>query len=481
MTASKPSTSVEDHKSEVSALAMVSSNFTKRLDGLPSKVQAKIFAYMIPQAVDLDFLGCNPAKWPKKPSTTFMLTSLPGVIDKINTQILNQTCFNFKSSTPRKAPVIHGCDVALALLNHIKPAHVGHIRTITCDLDWHNKESASMLLQMLAKLATQPSRAINDIRFEFEAAPGVRRSKKGVVSKTFGFTLKGLIGLKITIFVVGLNRLPDADEFAVRMNQWFQRHHKLTSTPVNFLNRLPLEVKLMIYRNLPLAKWEVNHNPMHTVARKAIQGIKGFDSYDSNTVLPSSSLPLLMVNYQMSEEILPVLYGCSSLELETSSRWRHERNATRNGNDKATWITRRLHGLGSKAKFIKKVTIVIEMYSPRSRSYSREYTPSLKAVLDKVEECCDFQLADGYRTLPNDEIPIVSVLWKAEIRRRCFLIRLPTRRNTELMVEVQTDFGYEAPGSLAYDSQCQVVREGFKHSVNGMRFKLDDFGSMIPA
>ena len=460
---------------------MASSNFTKRLDGLPSKVRAKIFAYMIPHPVDLEFLGFNPAKWPKKPSTTFMLTSLPGVIDSINTQVLNQTCFNFKSSTPRKGPVIHGCEVALAFLNHIKPAYVGHIRTITCDLDWHNKESASMLLQMLAKLATQPSRVINDIRFEFEAAPGAKRSKKGVVSKTFGFTLKGLIGLKITIFVVGLSRLPDADEFAVRMNQWFQRHHKLTSTPVDFLDRLPLEVKLMIYRNLPLAKWEVIHDPMHTVARKSTHKPRQFDPYDSNIVLPSSSLPLLMVNHQMSKEILPVLYGCGSLELEASSKWRHERNTTRNGNDKATWITRRLHGLGSKAKLIKKVKIIIEKYSPRSTSYSREYTPSIQAVMDKVEECCDFQLADGYRTLPNDGIPIISVLWKAEVRRRCFLIRLPTRRNTELTVEVQTDFGYEAPGSLAYDSQVQIVREGFKHSVNGMRFKLDDFGSVIPA
>ena len=101
--------------------------------------------------------------------------------------------------------------------------------------------------------------------------------------------------------------------------------------------------------------------------------------------------------------------------------------------------------------------------------------------MDKIDECCNFQLADGFRTLPNDEIPIVSVTWAREIRRRCFLIRLPTRGNTELMVEVQTDFSYEAPGSVAYDSQVQVVREGYKHSVNGMRFKIDDFGAIIPA
>jgi hypothetical protein len=262
-----------------------------------------------------------------------------------------------------------------------------------------------MLLQMLAKLATQPSRVINDIRFEFEAAPGAKRSKKGIISKTFG-----LIGLKITISVVGLSRLPDADEFAVRMNQWSQRQHTLTSTPIDFLNRLPLEVKVMIYRNLPLAKWEVIHDPMHTIAQESIHKPRQFIPYDSNIVLPSSSLPLLIVNHQMREEILPVLYGCGSLKLEASFKWRSERDATRNENDKATWITRRLHGLGSKAKLIKKVKIIIEKYSPRSTSYSREYTPSIQAVMDKVEECCDFQLADGYRTLPNDRIPIISVL-----------------------------------------------------------------------
>jgi hypothetical protein len=123
MTASTPS--IEDNESEVSALVVVSSNFTKRLDGLPSEVRAKIFAYIIPHLVDLEFLGFNPAKRLRKPFTTFILTSLPGVIDRINAQVLNQTCFNIKSSTPRKGPFIQSCEVALASLNHIKPARVG--------------------------------------------------------------------------------------------------------------------------------------------------------------------------------------------------------------------------------------------------------------------------------------------------------------------------------------------------------------------
>jgi hypothetical protein len=136
----------------------------------------------------------------------------------------------------------------------------------------------------------------------------------------------------------------------------------------------------MIYQNLPLRKWEVIFDPMHTVARKSTCEPGKFDPYDSNIVLPSSYLPLLMVNHQMSEET--------------------------NWNDKAIWITRRLQGLGSKAKLIKKVKIVFEIYSPHSRSYFSEYTPSIQAIMDKVEECCDFQLADGYVHSPTTGSPL---------------------------------------------------------------------------
>ena len=476
-TASKPSTSVEHHKSEASSSAMASSNPSNPLEQLPPRIRAKIFSYITPQQVKLEFLGLNPAKWPKKPSTLPLLQGLPSFVDEISTQVFGQTQFNFKSSTLRKGPVVHGCEVALAFLNHIKPANVGHIHTITCDLNWHNKESANMLLQMLAKLATHPSRNINHVRFEFEAAPGAKRSKKGIVAKTFGFTLKGLVGLKITIFVVGLSRLPDADEFALRMNRWFQRHHKLTSKPVKYFGKLPPEVTRLIYRHLPLEP--TYHTIGPAIVDRAV--LRTAPADHGIHVLPSSSFDLLLVNRQMCEEILPVVFSKISFAFVALSTWRHQRKESRNETDRASWITSILNGLGGNAKFIKKARIVFEMHSPRSSDYAKQYTPSIKAIMDKIDECCNFQLADGYRTLPNDEIPIVSVTWARDIRRRCFLIRLPTRGSTELMVEVQTDFSYEAPGSLAYDSQVQVVREGYKHSVNGMRFKVDDFGAIIPA
>jgi hypothetical protein len=70
---------------------------------------------------------------------------------------------------------------------------------------------------MLAKLATQPSRVTNNIRFNFEAALGAKRLKKGAVSKTYGFTLKGPVRPEITIFIVELSHLPDADEYAHKL------------------------------------------------------------------------------------------------------------------------------------------------------------------------------------------------------------------------------------------------------------------------
>lgn len=477
MTASNSSTSVEHHKLEASSPALASSNPSKLLEQLPPRIRAKIFSYITPQEVKLEFLGSDPAKWPKKPSTLPLLQGLPSFADEISTQVFSQTQFNFKSSTFRKGPVVHGCEVALAFLNHIKPANVGHIRMITCDLNWHNKESVNMLLQMLAKLATYPSRNINHVRFEFEAAPGAKRSKKGIVAKTFGFTLKGLVGLKMTIFVLGLNHLPNADEFALRMNRWFQRHHKLASTPVNYFGKLPPEVTRLIYRCLPLEP--TYHRIEPAIVDRVVLRTAPAD-HDIH-VLPSSSFDLLLVNRQMYEEILPVVFSKISFEFVALSTWRHQRKESRDKTDEASWITSIMNGLGGNAKFIKKARIVFEIYSPHSHDYAKQYTPSIKAIMDKIDECFNFQLTDGYRTLPNDEIPIVSVTWSDDIRRRCFLIRLPTRGNTELMVEVQTDFSYEAPGSLAYDSQVQVVREGYKHSINGMRFKIDYFGTIIPA
>ena len=479
MTAPRDSTAVEHHKPEASLLATASSKSSKLLERLPPKVRAKVFEPLTPK-VQLDFLGTKPAKWPKKPSSP-LLSSFPGLVNEIDEQVFAQTQYNFKSSTLRNGTVVHGCEVALAFLDHIKPVKVGFIRTITCDLDWHSKESANMLLQMLARLAIYPSRKINHIRFEFEAAPEAKRSKKGIVSKTFGFTLKGLIGLKITVFVVGLGRLPDADEFAARMNNWFRRHHELTSTIINRLERLPPEVRRLIYQNLPRDKYHHICDPALNLDSTTLYGPSMSSEHDNMSVLPSSSLDLLLVSRQMHADVTPIVFGDCSLELVTTSRWRHHRNNDRNETDQASWVTKRLHGLGDKAKFIRKVKIVLEMYSPHSRSYASQYTPSIKAIMDKVEECCNFQLAEGYRTLPNNEIPIVSVTWEPYIRKRCFLIKLPTRGSAELTVEVQTDFSYEAPGSLAYASQIHVVRDGYKNSVDGMRFTIDAFGAFIPA
>ena len=92
----------------------------------------------------------------------------------------------------------------------ILSADIGYIGKVRCVLEWTTRaEFADTFFQMLARLATNPTRNIKNLDLEVESAPEVKCPNRGVSTLSFAITLRGLLGLEITIFVSELGHLPD--------------------------------------------------------------------------------------------------------------------------------------------------------------------------------------------------------------------------------------------------------------------------------
>lgn len=106
----------------------------------------------------------------------------------------------------------------------ILSADVGYIGKVRCVLEWTTRaEFAHTFFQMIARLATNPTRDIKNLDLEVESAPEVKRPNRGVSTPSFAITLRGLLGLEVIIFVSQMGRLPDPVAFVSQINKWVQQ------------------------------------------------------------------------------------------------------------------------------------------------------------------------------------------------------------------------------------------------------------------
>ncbi|KAL9077416.1 MAG: hypothetical protein Q9161_000261 [Pseudevernia consocians] len=436
---------------------MASSSRTHPFGLLPAQIRSRIYSLLIPER--LEFVKFSKSRKSTQPAELILpviqlMQQFPHLAREMRLRLFLQPEFAFVSSV-RNGQYSHGCQLALEFLNSIQSVDIGYIRKIRCDLEWKTRaEYADTFFQMLARLATNPTRDIKDLEFEVEQVPGVKRPNRGISTPSFAVTLRGLIGLEIVIFVSGSSHLPDPVTFVPQINEWIQQRHDACLT-VNFLEKLPPELRLMVFRCLPL--------PSHHVIGPL------------NARMPISCVHLLQVNRRMKEEIIPILYGDCVFELRATSSWRRARRENSCVSDQAPWISAFLRN--AHATLIKRTRIVLKVHGNRAS----DYTPPINTIIAELRRRCKFQIQDTYEAHAVADIPITSNEWNSAISKRCFQVKLATQCGTELVVEIQAGWdNWELVGHVP-ELQEHAVRTVYSRSVNGMRSKVDFNGNVIDA
>lgn len=211
----------------------------------------------------------------------------------------------------------------------------------------------------------------------------------------------------------------------------------------------------MVYRCLPI--------PQHRVIGPL------------NASMATSCMRLFQVNCRMMEEILPIFYGDCVFNLCATSNWRHARYEDSFISDQARWISAFLRNV--HRTLIKRVKIVLKIHGFRADNY----TPQINTIIPELCRRCMVRIQDTYKAHAIEDIPIVSNEQNSGIRKRCFQIKLATRRGTKLVLEIQAEWDNRKQVGLVKDLQEHVVRNVYSRSVNGMRSKMDDSGYVFDA
>lgn len=254
--------------------------------------------------------------------------------------------------------------------------------------------------------------------------------------------------------MVGVKDEVGFSRFVGNMNEWIQARY-ITSPRVNFAAKLPPELRIMIYQLIRL--------PRHHIVEHKVNPARW------------SNIGLLLVNHQLAREILALICGGCCFEFRHLRRPWNSTPQRLDRTDRAWWATNFLQGLGESARDIKEAKIVIEVNRPRSECY----TPSIRGIVKSIDQYCSFRTMRLYRQAPPASIPITSVTRNPRNGKRCFQMVLPNQGNKVLTIEIQTRWRAEQPGTLAYATQLSHVREVFKSSIQGFRFRVGEFGDIM--
>lgn len=452
------------------AQTMATHNNSMSFLDLPSNVQINIVTLSVQSLSNeaLEFLGhrgSSPCAWAKNPMLPLLRTLsfyLPpveyGVLEKANNISLYSTCrFDFVSSNVGESKkYVAACVVANNFFTHIGSWKISLMRIMYCDLDWTRREwTANEFFNMLGAMLVNPRRSIRDVDFKLTACNGATRSDKGLSNyRPRCFSLSGFISFTPNIFINRGSLQPWR-----QANQWIQQH-RVNTSPFNTLVRLPREMSHQIYRHAGLVE-------SHVVDPE---------------ILPNPSLGLLELARKMTLDLIPVLYDGCTFEFHATSKFRHRRNESRNVTDRAPWVAHFLNQIGlGNAKHIRKAKIVLYVYGPGSSYYHRDYTPSIKAIIDQLVLYCSFQITERYDRVPAANVPVSSVGWDPVSRKHCFHITLQTDRSSQLIVEIRTGWRVEMATSLEHATQLHVAREIYQQSVRGQRIRIDSFGTISKA
>lgn len=422
---------------------------------LPTRVRSRIYDFLIPER--LQFVKFGESRRNVQPSDLIppfmeLMQQFPHLAREMRLRLFSGPRFAFVSSV-RSGRYSHGCQLALGFLMSIQSTDIGYIRKIHLDLEWTTRAEYADTFRMLERLAQDPIRDMKDLDFAVQPAPGIKRPNRGVSTPFVALTLCGPLELEIIIFVSVKGPLPDSVALVSQINGWLQRRD--ASSSVSFLEKLPPELRVMVYRCLQIPSRHII-GPHHAA-------------------MLTSCLHLMQVNRWMQEEFREIIYGGCVFELRATESWRHVRNETPSVSDQARWISAFLRNI--YATLIKRFKIVLQIHEPGARSY----TPPINTIITKLRRHCTLQIHDTYAARAIEDVPITSNEWNSGIGKRCFQVKLVTQRDIDLVVEIQAHWDNQTQVDRVKDFQEQVVRGVYSRSVNGMRSKVGNNGNIFDA
>ena len=423
--------------------------------------------------------GSRDAVWAHNPAVALIesLWRFPTLVGQVNFLLYSKSRFEFISSngkTTGRSKCVHACEVAVQFLGQISNIRsqnsggniqqhnvIRYLQNIYCDLNLEYKaETVDTFFQMLDILAlnADPPRKAQDIPFNFEQYDGAKRSRRGVRAyQPQCLTLHGLITLDIKIFLVkvGSARGETLDD----LNQWV-RQRNVSPAPFDYLWRLPNEIAIEIYRGYL-------HIPQrHVVAPRMAR---------------NPSLGLLQICRSLNRDLLPILYGTCCFEFIHRSGSLRANNLINpydsNQVDRASWATQFLKTIGGgNARNIHNVKLVIEINPP----FVWDYTPSIRNIIKNLDKRCGFRIMRTYAEVSDGQIPIKPIAWNQHTRRLSFQIIFPKHGQKSFVVEIQTKWSTEQPRTLAHETQLEIIRQVFRGSMEGLRFRVDELGDIVP-
>ena len=448
---------------------------------LPQAVWNAILSLCVPED-RYEFLGhrsSRDAVWARNPMATVIriLWRFPTLVDQVNFLLYSRSRFEFLSSngkTKGRNKCVHGCEVACQFLSHIRNIRlhnsggiiqqhnvIRHLKNIYCDLNWEIRVvTVDTFFQMLEILTlnADPPRHAQDIPFTFEQYDGAKRSRRGVRAyRPQCLTLHGLITLDVKIFLVKVGSCNG--ETLDDWNQWI-RQRNVSPPPFDYLCRLPTEIVTQIYRD------HLHIPERHVVAPRMAR---------------NPSLKLLQISRSLNKDLLPILYGTCCFEFIHRSGSLHANSLTNPHDsdrvDKASWATQFLRKIGrDNARNMRNVKVIIEINPP----FVWDYTPSIRSIVENLDKRCGFQIMHTYANVNDDQLPIKPIPWDQHTRRLSFQIIFPKHKNKTFIIEIRTKWNTEQPGTLAHETQLEIIRQVFRGSMEGLRFRVDELGDIEP-
>lgn len=428
------------------------------LDVLPPEIRSRLYSSLIPGKVE--FVGSRaaiPSRWSHNPMLALMQV-FPHLAEEINGELYSRPRFEFVTSRIGKNNWVHALEVAAEFFNLISPEKTDRVRKINCDIHWQKRsESPNEIFQLLERLAAcPPKREIRNIGFHFQPSFEVKRSIYGVRSKTFGFSLRGLIGVDITIFIVGLHGLlPNPYSFVRFMNKWI-RGRRETVSPLRFLTRTPPEIHKDIYEHFNLPRYHIV-SP-HTGSESTSDILSEIES----EITPLRIQPMLLHHPTMTAGLLPLVYGKCHFFFAVNCACRACEDETADVSNPAPWIMSFLRQIGPvNTSYLRKATIQLSVCDFRYN----DYLPPVKSIVRELNNRCAFNIDEKYLSEPSKVEPKECNM---TVHKKSYRFTIPTRATAKLTVEIFLPWQQAILDDDEKQRERQLMHRIFRDSMAGI-------------
>ncbi|MCJ1228066.1 hypothetical protein MMC12_004726 [Toensbergia leucococca] len=364
--------------------------------------RSKIYAHLLPTKL----LFFNPSNardfdWPQHPLLSLIL-AFPRLANEMRAQMYSTTTFEFYSLFQG---LNDGCDVARCVLSKIGRNNVGYIRKIRCHVDQYsmlrNFKTTTELLECLGD--GSPKRKVKDLTLFFH-----------IDRRASCFELHGLIGVAITF----LPNAPPSSLAIEEMNRLICQYRKTTSR-VNFLAILPLEVRQKIYAYVAPRFHDFNNSHLNRI------------KYNHDEIYRGTMMGALLVNHQLAGELLDCIYSTCRFTTEVyySFRDTQEYSSFYLSQPLRTFLA----SIGStNATLIRKFTVHLSIHQDDPELF---FAKPMEIVFPVLEKRCSFRIIGGKLS------PISTGIRYAALRKhpkpsRWFEVSAPVIGNQKLTIFV---------------------------------------------